>query len=94
MKGITPLLRTSPPKTTLKGTDDIVSWTYNRPDGGRSFVFTGCHLHSSWGFEGMRRFVVNGILWSAGLEVPSGGAPVALDAEDLKKYLDPVPAKK
>ena len=94
MKGITPLLRTSPPKTPLKGTDDIVSWAYLRPDGGRSFVFTGCHLHASWGIEGMRKFVANGILWSAGLEVPAGGAPVALDAEELKKNLDPLPAKK
>ena len=93
MKGITPLLRTSPPKATLKGTEDIVSWAYQRPDGGRSFVFTGCHLHSSWGIEGMRKFVANGILWSAGLEVPAAGAPVALDAEELKKNLDPVPAK-
>jgi type 1 glutamine amidotransferase len=94
MKGITPLLRTTPPKTTLKDTEDIVSWAFQRPDGGRSFVFTGCHLHESWGLESMRRFVTNGILWSAGLDVPAGGAPVALDADELKKHLDPVPAKK
>jgi type 1 glutamine amidotransferase len=93
MKGVTPLLRTKPPKTTLKDTEDIVSWAYQRPDGGRSFVFTGCHLHGSWGLEPMRRFVVNGILWSAGLEVPVGGASVALDADELKKHLDPVPGK-
>jgi hypothetical protein len=94
LKGITPLLRTTPPKTTLKETEDIVSWAYQRPDGGRSFVFTGCHLQSSWGLEGMRRFVTNGILWSAGLEVPALGAPVALDPGDLEKYLDPVPSKR
>lgn len=93
-KGITPLLRTSPPRTTLKDPEDIVAWAYQRPDQGRSFVFTGCHLHSSWGLEGMRRFVTNGILWSAGLEIPPDGAPVALDPADLKKYLDPVPPKK
>jgi hypothetical protein len=46
-----------------QGTEDIVSWAFlRRPDGGRSFVFTGCHLHESWGFEGMRKFVTNGIL--------------------------------
>jgi type 1 glutamine amidotransferase len=94
MKGITPLLRTSPPKTTLKDSEDIVSWAFQRPDGGRSFVFTGCHLHESWGLESMRRFATNGILWSAGLEVPSAGAPVALDPADLKKHLDPLPVKK
>ena len=94
MKGITPLLRTSPPNTTLRGTEDIVSWAYQRPDGGRSFVFTGCHLHESWGLESMRRFVTNGILWSAGLEIPAGGAAVAIGADELKKNLDPLPPKK
>jgi hypothetical protein len=94
LKGITPLLRTTPPKATLKDAEDIVSWAFQRPDGGRSFVFTGCHLQSSWGLEGMRRFVINGILWSAGLEVPAGGAPVELDPAELKRHLDPVPAKK
>ena len=94
MKGITPLLRTSPPKTVLKGSEDIVSWAFQRPDGGRSFVFTGCHLQESWGLEAMRRFVTNGILWSAGLEVPAAGAPVALDPAELKLNLDPIPAKK
>ena len=94
MKGITPLLRTSPPKATLKDGEDIVSWAYQRPDGGRSFVFTGCHLHESWGLESLRRFATNGILWSAGLEVPAGGAPVGLEADELRKNLDPLPAKK
>jgi type 1 glutamine amidotransferase len=93
LKGVTPLLRTSPPKgAALKGSEDIVAWTYDRPAGGRTFVFTGCHLHSSWGLEGMRRFVTNGILWSAGLEIPAGGAPVALDPDDLKRNLDVKPA--
>src|SRR3954465_15026747 len=94
LKGITPLLRTTPPKATLKENEDIVSWAFQRPDGGRSFVFTGCHLQSSWGLEGMRRFVVNGILWSAGLEIPAGGAPVELDPAERKTHPDPVPAKK
>ncbi|HLY09938.1 MAG TPA: ThuA domain-containing protein [Planctomycetota bacterium] len=93
LKGLTPLLRTSPPKTVLKDTEDIVAWAYQRPGGGRSFVFTGCHLQSSWGLEGMRRFVTNGILWSAGVEVPESGAPVSLDPADLKSHLDPVPSK-
>lgn len=93
MKGVTPLLRTSP-KGGLKGSEDVVSWAYERPGGGRSFVFTGCHAHESWALQGMRRFVANGILWSAGLEVPAGGAPVALDPEELKRNLDSKPAKK
>ncbi len=93
--GVTPLLRASPPKgPALKEMEDVVAWTYDRPTGGRTFVFTGCHLHASWGLEGMRRFVINGILWSAGRAIPAGGAPVAFDPADLKKNLDAVPAKK
>lgn len=90
--GVTPLLRATPPKgPALKDKEDVVAWTYERAKG-RSFVFTGAHLHASWGLEGFRRFVVNGILWSAGVEVPAGGAPVALDPEELKKNLDVKPA--
>ena len=51
-------------------------------------------LHASLAEEGYRRFLVNGILWSAGLDVPAAGAPVKLDAADLPKYLTPPPAKK
>lgn len=94
LRGVTPLLRTSPPKTTLKDAEDVVAWAYERPERGRSFVFTGGHLQSSWGLEGLRRFVTNGILWSAGLDIPAAGAPVALDPADLKKYLDPAPPGK
>lgn len=94
MKRITPLLRTSPPKVALKGNKDVLSRAFDRPNGGRSFVFTGCHGHNEWGFEGMRRFAVNGILWSAGLEVPAGGAPVELAPDDLQRHLDPKPPAK
>ncbi|HJZ57768.1 MAG TPA: ThuA domain-containing protein [Gemmataceae bacterium] len=99
-KGVTPLLRTVNPKAEKKeaGDEAIVAWAYDRPGSdaakpGRSFVFTGCHLHASLTQEGYRRFLVNGILWSAGLEVPAAGAPVALTAADLNKYLLPPPKK-
>lgn len=90
-QGVTPLLRSSSAKEKLTGTDDIVAWSFQRTDGGRSFSFTGCDGHKEWGLEGLRRFVVNGILWSAGKDIPAGGAPVALDPADLQKHLDPVP---
>lgn len=93
-KGVTPLLRTVNPKSTTKATEDaaIVSWAFER-EKGRSFAFTGGHLHASLGQEGYRRFLVNGILWSAGREIPAGGAPVALSDADLKKYLTTPPKK-
>ena len=95
MKGVTPLLRTWNPKATVKptGGQDVVAWAYERPEGGRSFTFTGAHLHASLAQEGYRRFLVNGILWAAGVEVPKDGAKVALDASDLSSYLKPAPKK-
>ena len=91
MKGITPLLRTNSPKTPAKltiGNEDIVAWTYDRPEGGRSFSFTGGHIHANLSKEGYRRFITNGILWSAGVEIPKTGAKVDLTTTDLAKYLD------
>ncbi len=89
MKGVTPLLKTSSPKAPADqaANDAIVGWAYERPTGGRAFTFTGCHLHESLAQEGYRKFLVNGILWSAGLDVPAEGAPVKLSVEDMDKYL-------
>ncbi|MFO0800045.1 MAG: ThuA domain-containing protein [Gemmataceae bacterium] len=94
--GVTPILRTVNPK----GKDDpaadgaVVAWAYDRPEGkGRSFTFTGAHLHASFAEEGYRRLLVNAILWSAGRDVPAGGAPVKLDAAALPGYLTPPPKK-
>jgi hypothetical protein len=99
LKGVTPLLRTPDPKAKLSkdekpGDDAIVSWAYDRLDGSRAFVFTGAHLHSSWGDESYRRYLVNGVLWAAKVEVPAAGAPVELDPAELKKHLDPKPPAK
>ncbi|HEX3146962.1 MAG TPA: ThuA domain-containing protein [Gemmataceae bacterium] len=96
MKGVTPLLHTVNPKAKEKtpDTEATVSWAFERSGGGRSFAFTGCHLHESLVKEGYRKFLVNGILWSAGQEIPKGGAPVKLDPGELSRYLDRKPAKK
>lgn len=90
MKGITPLLRTVSPRTPVPletGTEDIIAWAYDRPGGGHSFAFTGGHLHKSLAEEGYRKFLVNGILWSANLKIPSDGAPVAPSPAGLDSYL-------
>jgi len=97
MKGVTPLLRTDNPKATAKPAnvnESTISWAYDRPAGGRTFNFTGGHLHNSFSQEGYRRYLVNGILWSAGVEVPKEGAKVDLDAKVLDAALAPKPAAK
>ena len=57
-----------------KGMPEHVAWAYQRPDeGGRGFGFTGGHWHVSWTSESFRKVVLNGIVWTAGIEVPADG---------------------
>jgi len=96
MKGITPLLRTPDPKAKSKpiDNDSTVSWAYDREGGGRSFTFTGGHLHASFEQPGYCKFLVNGILWAAGQEIPDDGAKAAIDSKEINRFLTPKPAKK
>ena len=99
MKGITPLLRTtqlspkSKPDKPITGNENVVSWAYERPDGGRAFVITGAHAHKTWALPGLRRLAVNGIFWSAKVEIPVTGAPIELNPDDLMTNLERKPAK-
>lgn len=101
-KGLTPLVSIVPPEKLRSTADakqypgrpEVVGWAYERPDGGRAFAFTGGHLHSNWTNENLRRFVINGILWSAKVDVPEGGAKVDLDPTDLERNMERRPAAK
>jgi len=77
-----------------RGDAQVVSWAYERPDGGRGFGFTGAHYHANWGNEDFRRVVLNAILWLAKMEVPAAGVQSKVTAEDLAANLDPKPAAK
>jgi type 1 glutamine amidotransferase len=72
-----------------KGKEVIVGWVHERKNGGRSFATTLGHPYKNFQIEAFRRMIVNGILWSAHVEVPASGAPVNLSAEALA-----LPAKK
>jgi type 1 glutamine amidotransferase len=68
----------------LGGSDQTIGWAYERPDGGRSFGFTGCHFHSNFGKPEFRRLITNAILWTAKAEVPADGAAVEIKPADLE----------
>jgi hypothetical protein len=99
-EGVVPLLtgmvpdkfRTTVDAKTHNGRAETIAWAYERPAGGRSFGFSGAHLHKNWTLESQRKLVINGILWTANLPVPATGAPVECKAEDLSKNLDAKPA--
>lgn len=91
MRGVTPLVWSGREHRGSRagGAADVVSWTYDRRDGGRSFCFTGLDAHSAWSAPGVRRLLVNGTLWSAGLTVPEAGAACAVDPAALRSHLTP-----
>ena len=70
------------------GRAEVIAWAHERENGGRSFGYTGCDLHQNWDVEAQRRLVVNAILWSAKVNVPAAGAPVAIDSSDLTSNMD------
>lgn len=94
-KNVTPILKATPPDSVRRteaakqfpGREEIVAWAFER-EKGRSFGFTGGHFHRNWGEENFRRLVVNAILWTAQLEVPTTGARVDLDPAELNRHLD------
>jgi type 1 glutamine amidotransferase len=96
IKGVIPILKAVPPEETRRtadaklypGREEITAWAFQRPNGGRSFGFTGGHFHRNWGDENFRRLVVNAILWTACVEIPATGAPVELDPAHLNRHLD------
>ena len=49
------------------------SWVFDRPAGGRSYGYTGGHLHWNWARDEVRKLVLNGIYWTTGAEVPAKG---------------------
>jgi hypothetical protein len=71
------------------GRAETMMWAYARPNGGRSFGFTGGHTHRNWGDEGQRRILLNALVWIAGLDVPAGGVRDTITDADLSQNLDP-----
>ena len=95
-QGVTPLLtgkvpdknRTTAAAKAHAGRDEVIAWAYERPDGARAVGFTGADLHSSWRIDSQRRLVTNAILWTAKLDVPKNGAPIACDEADFTANMD------
>lgn len=76
---ITPLL-----KTKIDGDLETVCWAWQRPDGGRSFGFSGGHFHNNWQQQAYRRLMAQAVLWTLDLPIPENGLAVPVDGDDLK----------
>ncbi len=71
------------------GREETMMWTFDRPDGGRGFGFTGGHKHVNWSNDNCRKVVLNAILWIAKADVPADGVASTVRPEDLALNLDP-----
>ncbi len=76
-------------KVAIDGSEETVAWAWERPDGGRSFGFSGLHFHDNWRRPEYRRLVAQGVLWAAGVPVPAVGLGVELPEEAYR-----LPARK
>jgi type 1 glutamine amidotransferase len=70
------------------GKVETMMWVYERPDGGRSFGFTGGHTHTNWGDPNQRKVVLNALLWIAKAAVPARGVEDKIAVADLAENLD------
>jgi hypothetical protein len=64
-----------PPNTPKPET---VSWCVERADSGRGFAIVMPHFYRNWKLEELRRYILNGIVWTAKLDVPAEGVQTTL----------------
>lgn len=77
-EGLAPLL-----KVPIEGRLYPVALAWDRPDGGRSFAFSGLHFHENWRLEPYRRMVTQAVLWTIKTPVPAAGLPLHFSEHDL-----------
>jgi hypothetical protein len=72
-----------------------VAWCVERADGGRGFGIVMPHFYKNWKDEDLRRFIMNGIVWTAKGDVPQDGVKTTLP--DLATFspasVEPLPPK-
>ncbi len=84
-----------PPESPKRET---VAWCIERSDGGRGFGIVMPHFYKNWRDEDLRRFILNGIVWTAKIDVPVDG--VQTKVPDLRAFEPvaveyvPAPSKK
>ena len=81
-------------REVAEGVPQVTAWAFQRPNGGRSFGFTGGHYHWNWGRPEILRLVSNAIVWTAHGAIPEGGLDIHAPAlETLVRDQDEQPPK-
>jgi len=72
-KALVPLL-TVPALKGREGNGNTVAWCRQRDEGGgRGFATTCGHFYDNWKNDDFRKLVLNGLIWTAHVEVPKEG---------------------
>jgi type 1 glutamine amidotransferase len=72
-KALVPLLKV-PELKGREGNGNTVAWCRERETGGgRGFATTCGHFYDNWKDDDFRKLVLNGLIWTAHVEVPKGG---------------------
>jgi quercetin dioxygenase-like cupin family protein/type 1 glutamine amidotransferase len=66
--------RNNQPVFEEPSSDHVIAWAAERPNGGRSFGFTGGHYLLAFDQPEIRTMLLNALLWTARREVPRAGA--------------------
>jgi hypothetical protein len=75
------------------GVPQTLAWAVENPGGARGFGFTGGHFHHHWSHPDFLKLVLNGIAWTAGIEVPPQGVPAQQPAIPAHPTIDEAIAK-
>ena len=78
-KSVQPVLLAS-----IDGQKEMVAWAWERPDGGRSFGFSGLHFHENWKLPAYRRLVAQAVLWTLKVPIRMDGLAIDIAEADLK----------
>jgi hypothetical protein len=71
-----------------RGEAQTIAWTSTSEQGARGFGYTGGHAHRFWYDDHVRRLVLNGLVWAAGLDVPAGGVALASPSAPFFNTID------
>ncbi len=70
-----------PPKNPKK---ECVAWAISRPDGGRGVAIVMPHFFKNWQVDELRTMLINGVVWTAHIDVPEKG--VTIELPDLEIF--------
>ena len=71
----------------------ILAWVVENPNKSHGFGFTGGHFFHNWTNPDFRKLVLNGIAWTAGVEIPENGVVGKVAASPAYQTIDEAIAK-